>query len=312
MILRQRTVLTLALRVVLVAIPAAIAAHYVFTHSMTARAVILFCTGQAGRCTFSETLDSRGVTSAQIEASERMRRSMSVADRDLAGFERWRTARGMFWMPLGSQTALHYDLGEQERQIYGLGKQGLMPGDIVLDCGANIGVYTREALSRGARLVVAIEPAPENLACLRRNMAQEIADGRVIVYPKGVWDREDTLRIRVDPHNSAADSFTRQPAGTVEGPQLPLTTIDRLVDELRLPRVDFIKMDIEGAEQRAIRGASRTIARYQPRMAICVYHQPDDPAMVPRLVRAVVPDYRVACRCFLHETSVGAEVMYFY
>jgi hypothetical protein len=60
-------------------------------------------------------------------------------------------------------------------------------------CGAHIGVYIREALSLGAKLVVAVEPALENLECLRRNFATEIAAGRVIVYPKGVWDREEVL-----------------------------------------------------------------------------------------------------------------------
>jgi hypothetical protein len=44
-------------------------------------------------------------------------------------------------------------------------------------------------------LVVAIEPSPANLECLRRNMSREIASGRVIVYPKGVWDREDVLAL---------------------------------------------------------------------------------------------------------------------
>ena len=49
---------------------------------------------------------------------------------------------------------------------------------MVLDGGAHVGVYVREALDRGARLVVAIEPAPANVECLRRNFPEEIADGR--------------------------------------------------------------------------------------------------------------------------------------
>ena len=68
-------------------------------------------------------------------------------------------------------------------------------------------MYTREALAEGAKLVVAIEPAPENLECLRRNLADEVAAGRVIIYGKGVWDKEDFLTIRVSPDNPAADSF---------------------------------------------------------------------------------------------------------
>ena len=58
-----------------------------------------------------------------------------------------------------------------------------------------MGLYAKTALASGAKLVVAIEPAPENIECLRRNLAQEIAAGRVIVYPKGVWDKDDTLAL---------------------------------------------------------------------------------------------------------------------
>jgi hypothetical protein len=53
-------------------------------------------------------------------------------------------------------------------------------------------------LDSGAKLVVAIEPAPTNPECLPRNMRREIADGRVIVSAKGVWDKEDTLVLNED------------------------------------------------------------------------------------------------------------------
>ena len=76
-------------------------------------------------------------------------------------------------------------------KIYGTGARGVQPGDVVLDCGANIGIFSKTALASGARLVVAVEPAPDTLECLRRNLGREIAERRVIVYPKGVWDHDD-------------------------------------------------------------------------------------------------------------------------
>ena len=84
---------------------------------------------------------------------------------------------------------------------------GVRKGDIVLDCGANLGTFTRTALDRGAKTVVAIEPAPENLECIRRSFKDEIASGRVILYPKGVWDKDDVLTLHIHHDNSAADSF---------------------------------------------------------------------------------------------------------
>jgi FkbM family methyltransferase len=69
-----------------------------------------------------------------------------------------------------------------------------------------------------------------------------------------------------------------------KGPVVPLTTIDKLVDELRLPSVDFVKMDIEGAEMQALKGAVATVRRFHPRMAISVEHRPSDPDRILELV----------------------------
>jgi FkbM family methyltransferase len=93
-------------------------------------------------------------------------------------------------------------------------------GDIVLDAGANVGVFTRKALWAGAAKVIAIEPGPENLECLRRNFAAEIADGRVVLYPKGIWDKDDVLKLSIDPVSPARDSFVRpiENAQVIEAP----------------------------------------------------------------------------------------------
>jgi hypothetical protein len=91
-----------------------------------------------------------------------------------------------------------------------------------------------------------------------------------------------------------------------------LTTIDKLVAELRLPRVDFIKMDIEGAEPKAIVGAKETIARFRPRMALCIYHVKGDETMVPKLVHDAVSDYKVTKTCLCAADRVQPEVALFY
>lgn len=258
-----------------------------------------------------------------VRAEENMRRQIEIKDEILAAsklvgqddkYEQWQTPMGTYWIPKGSRYVLPFNLAEQKRKIYGTGDRFVKAGDVVLDCGANIGVFVREALNAGAAKVIAIEPAPENIECLRRNFASEAAAGKVIVYPKGVWDKDDWLELHVDDHNSAADSFVMKPADSHNsGEKFPLTTIDKLVKELNLDRVDFIKMDIEGAEVKALQGGRATIARDRPRMSLSVYHVPDHPFTVPGAAREAWPGYRIECGpCAVANAKIRPDILYFY
>jgi len=300
-------------RVLKIVLPLVVLLAALFYFYAPARLAAIVALGRSPVCPFSRAIRSADELRTQIDYNNRILKASKLIEKDPAGYHLWETPHGRFWLPAGSDYVLPYNLAEQERKIYGVGEQDVRAGDIVLDCGANIGVYTREALKSGAKLVVAIEPAPENIECLRRNFAAEIAGGRVIVYSKGVWDKDDMMALQVDPHNSAADSFIIHRSGGSETKKLPLTTIDKLVAELKLERVDYIKMDIEGAEQRALQGARETLAKYHPRMALSAYHVPSDPEKIPEIVRGAWPDYRMECGpCAEANGRVRPDVLYFH
>ncbi len=268
--------------------------------------------GRSPQCTFERAVASDDHKRRLNEVKDRIFAASRLIETDSSGMRHWQTPRGSFWIPPGEDWGLPFNLSEQENRIYGTGEQAVHAGDVVLDCGANVGVYVREALAEGAKLVVAIEPAPENLECLRRNLAAEVAAGSVIIYGKGVWDKDDFLTIRVSPDNPAADSFVITQKGSHEGVRLPLTTIDKLVEELKLERVDYIKMDIEGAEQRALTGGAQTLRRFHPRLALSAYHTPEDPAKIPVLVRQAWEGYRMECGpCAYSAGIVRPDVLYF-
>ena len=216
------------------------------------------------------------------------------------GLEHVSIAGGDWWIPRGTQQtgSLAFELAEQETGIY----RKVRPGDVVLDVGASLGTFTRRALAAGARHVVAIEPVPELIECLRRNLSTEIAGGRVSIMTKGAWDRDDWLMMHHHADNGGLGSFIlRTPGSAIDELRLPLTTIDKIAAELKLDRVDFIKMDIEGAERHALLGARETIRRYHPRMEICVYHLVDDLQVIP----ALFPAYRSQCDRCTAETPSG-------
>jgi len=234
---------------------------------------------------------------------ERILAESRFLEKDEEGHVLWQTPDGPYWIPSGEEKTLSSILAEMDRHVYGSAESGVRPGDVVLDCGAHVGAYTRQALAAGAKLVVSIEPSPVNAELLRKNLAHEIEAGRVIVYQKGVWHEESTLPFFVDPSNSAGSSFVFEDhaghghSAAVEASiiEVPLTTIDALVAELGLEKVDFIKMDIEGAEQYALRGAVKTLKTLRPRLAIASYHIVDDQLRIPELVQAARNDYQMHC-----------------
>lgn len=248
-------------------------------------------------------MTSMDSVNAIMATKSRIKDSMRLVSTDGA-LQLWDTPRGRMWLPASSVKWMPLVLAEEEEKIYGKGQREVRKGDIVLDCGAAMGEFTRTALDRGASVVVAIEPAPEKEPCLRRNFASEIAAGRVIVYAKGVWDKETSLKLYDD---SLVEK--RQSEGII----VPLTTIDKLVAELNLPRVDFIKMDIEGAEKQALAGGWNTIQKYHPRMSIATEHLPDDPEAIPRVVYSIAPSYKLECGpCEWANDHIRPQVVYFY
>ena len=268
------------------------------------RLLAMSVSGQS-KCTFSRTMQSAASVERIRETAAKMAQASHLAIQE-GDLQLWETPRGQFWMvgTAGMPGNFALVLAEQENRIYGEGEHFVHPGDIVLDCGADYGTFTRSALAAGAATVVSIEPMPRKEICLRRTFAKEIQQGRVIIVPKGVWNKEDTLKLYID---SVVEHRS------VDGPIVPLTTIDQLVADLKLAHVDFIKMDIEGAEKQALEGGRRTIEKFEPRLAIATEHLPDDADKIPQAVHGIVPAYRVECGpCEFANGHIRPQVLYFY
>jgi FkbM family methyltransferase len=170
------------------------------------------------------------------------------------------------------------------------------PSSVVLDCGANVGLFSRFALERGAGTLVAFEPSPTTAHCLRRNLAPEICTGRAVVIEQGLWDRDTTLSfLASNLSNPGAHHVTD---GAVGDLQITATTIDHVVRDLALGAVSYIKMDIEGSEVRALAGGRETISHALPTCAIATEHTEDllgNARSVISTMRAIDVGYQYVC-----------------
>jgi FkbM family methyltransferase len=231
-----------------------------------------------------------------------------------AGLELWETAMGRLWIPNASAAAVikHLEWEQTVQLVYNHPSAHVNRGDVVLDCGAHIGGFTRIALAAGARTVVVIEPENQNIVALRRNFADEIKKGSVIVVDKGVWDKTGSLALHLSSVGDSHSVAINQNTGKDES--IRVITIDALAESLKLPKIDFIKMDIEGAELNALRGAKQALQRWHPRLAISSYHQKGDPAAICALVWEAQPNYLVGSKDLLPESKPAGvpKVLFFY
>jgi FkbM family methyltransferase len=260
-------------------------------------------------CPLPDAISAIRYTTRQRALYYRLTRESRVIESDPTGFELWQTPLGKFWAPRNDGPSLLFVLAEVEEEPYASPRVRVSQGDVVLDCGAQVGTFTKKALEAGAGRVVCIEPDPKYAVCLRRNYAAEVAAGRVVVAETGVWDKEGQLVFHED---GATSSFVMHNAN-LKAMVLPVTTIDKLVPALGLARVDFIKMDIEGAELQALAGAAGTLARFTPKLAIASYHKAEDPTRIPALVHSLNSVYGMeSVGCRLDMDQIRPLSMFFY
>ncbi|MGO9243064.1 MAG: FkbM family methyltransferase [Bryobacteraceae bacterium] len=253
--------------------------------------------------------DARVEQRQEADAEEIARASHLV--RSESGLALWATPQGEYWVLASDAKVLPILLAQEKRDIYGGKDWGVRAGDIVLDCGAYVGTWARQALDRGAKLVVEIEPTPESVECIRRNLAKEIATGRAVIVAKGIWDSEGALKFFENPHNTAGNSFLAN-YDDGQAVSVPVTTVDKLVSDLRLPRVDFIKADIKGATGRLLRGGRGVIARDRPRLAFSMEEPMDDAGGTAALVRQILPGYEMKCGpCLVSSGEIFTDVLFF-
>lgn len=168
-----------------------------------------------------------------------------------------------------------YALGTTEPLIQDVFAELVPNGGVVWDIGANIGFYSLIAARLvGHGEVVAFEPLPANLDAIRRNVAlNSVANVRLVGVALG--DTEGTADLQTHSQqtwaklDTSADTGFQQELEVTGRVSVQVSTIDRQLEMLPVP--DLVKIDIEGAEVAALRGASRLLTTHRPSV-ICELH----------------------------------------
>jgi FkbM family methyltransferase len=145
------------------------------------------------------------------------------------------------------------------------------PGEVVVDAGAFNGILMSIFASQvgPSGRVLAFEPDAVNRKKALRNWELNGRPAHVEIIPAGLWDSETEIEF-CERGALGSSAFWDGPGGNRV--RVHTTTLDQVVRERNLQRVDFVKMNIEGAEIKALLGARDTIRQFRPHFAISTDH----------------------------------------
>jgi FkbM family methyltransferase len=148
-------------------------------------------------------------------------------------------------------------------------------GEVVFDAGAFDGILMNifAAQVGPSGRVLAFEPDAINRERVLRNWSLNGSPAHVELIPMGLWDCLAEIEF-CERGALGSSAFWDGPGGRKV--KIHTTTLDQVVSERNLERVDFVKMNIEGAEIKALQGARETIRRFKPHFAISSDHFVDE------------------------------------
>ena len=138
-------------------------------------------------------------------------------------------------------------------------------GTIFIDVGANIGYYSMLVASLGLSEVIAIEPSPRTYKDLKRNIEHNLMERNIKPFNIAIGSKDETCQFVTSLGPKDHIKPTNQKDYGVETVPTQVTTLDNLVQNIAKGKnVDFIKVDIEGAEFEFLKGAEKTIQQCKP------------------------------------------------
>lgn len=182
---------------------------------------------------------------------------------------------------------------------YEVGSTRINSGDWVIDAGACEGFFTRHSLLRGARVLI-IEPVPRLAEALAQTFKIELKAGQVVILRGALGESAGKSSLIIPSEQIYCAKIDEEGTETVK-----IYTLDSLIEERIVPDVNFIKMDIEGAEVAAIKGASNLLRTHSPKLSIAVYHHLHNAMIIRNIILENQPVYEVTWRGIFFRKDYG-------
>lgn len=178
----------------------------------------------------------------------------------------------------------------------------LSENDVLVEIGSNDGRSLLDMVHKTNGHFQRIYCFEPDVECIK--LLKNIISGLnmpITLIPKGCGIGKSKLFFKADPVLGASRVVENEAECDYS---VEITTID---DEIK-EKVTYIKMDVEGMELDCLKGAEETIRRYAPKLAVCVYHNPQDLITIPRYLSSVNPNYKFYLRH--HNWGATETVLY--
>ena len=169
----------------------------------------------------------------------------------------------------------------------------LRKDDIVIDAGANMGLFSLFCLTKKVKKVYAFEPQKAVIELLEKNILLNDSTNLIKVVPFGLNDHNQDYALSQSEYSHAAGSIVIQRNENNHFEKTHCLTLDSWAKDNNIFKIDFIKADIEGAERNMLLGATEILRTFAPRLAICTYHLPDDPIILENIILKANPNYLI-------------------
>jgi FkbM family methyltransferase len=222
--------------------------------------------------------------------------------------------RSIYWptdAPVNRLLDMYFEVFHENNHRFDTCGTELRKDDVVVDAGCCEGYFSMLAIENGASKVYSFEPGKSIGACLERTFRREIEIGRLEIVPMLLGEKCGKFGFIENPEDPTIGRLLPLAVDDEEGysNKVTMTTLDFFFASRPLKKLDYLKIDVEGAEPGVIEGAKDVIKLFAPRIAVAVYHEPHHAQQLQEMILGINNTYQFHLKGLVDFNGVVRPVM---